>query len=105
MTWKCLLPHSSPDSDDTFPGEEPEEEFSMRDDQFLVSDRSENKFYGTLHGGSTGGSGVAAAVGPGLGHIGRRLQASPANRISPLYSKPSLIRISEAKDSPKGQKT
>ncbi|XP_021914396.1 probable cationic amino acid transporter isoform X2 [Zootermopsis nevadensis] len=67
---------SSPDSDDTFPGEEPEEEFSMRDDQFLVSDRSENKFYGTVHGGSTGGSGVAGAVGPSLGYIGRRLQAA-----------------------------
>lgn len=71
----CVI-HSSPDSDDTFPGEEPEEEFSMRDDQFLVSDRSENKFYGTLHGGSTGGSGVAGAVGPSLGYIGRRLQVS-----------------------------
>ncbi|XP_069690650.1 solute carrier family 7 member 14 [Periplaneta americana] len=72
---------SSPDSDDTYPGEEPEEDFSMRDDQFLVSDRSENKFYGTLHGGGTGGSsmgggGVAGAVGPGLGYIGRRLQAA-----------------------------
>ncbi|PNF43297.1 putative cationic amino acid transporter [Cryptotermes secundus] len=67
---------SSPDSDDTFPGEEPEEDFFLRDDQFLVSDRSENKFYGTLHGGSTGGSGVAAAVGPSLGYIGRRLQAA-----------------------------
>ncbi|KAJ9583838.1 hypothetical protein L9F63_021814, partial [Diploptera punctata] len=72
---------SSPDSDDTFPGEEPEEDFSMRDDQFLVSDRSENKFYGTLHGGATGGSsmgggGVAGAVGPGLGYIGRRIQAA-----------------------------
>ncbi|XP_067005702.2 solute carrier family 7 member 14 [Anabrus simplex] len=71
---------SSPDSDDTYPGEEPEEDFSMRDDQFLVSDRSENKFYGTLHGGSsgggTGGGGVAGAVGPSLGYIGRRLQAA-----------------------------
>ncbi|GFG28667.1 hypothetical protein Cfor_05685 [Coptotermes formosanus] len=65
----------SPDSDDTFTGEEPEEDFSMRDDQFLVSDRSENKFYGTLHGGGTGSSGVAGAVGPSLGYIGRRLQA------------------------------
>lgn len=37
---------SSPDSDDTFPGDEQEEDFSMRDDQFLVSDRTENKFYG-----------------------------------------------------------
>nr|CAD7592242.1 unnamed protein product [Timema genevievae] len=72
---------SSPDSDDTYPGEEPEEDFSMRDDQFLVSDRSENKFYGTLHGGSSGGGGsggggVAGAVGPKLGYIGRRLQAA-----------------------------
>lgn len=39
---------SSPDSDDTYPGEEPEEDFSMRDDQFLVSDRTENKFYGKI---------------------------------------------------------
>jgi hypothetical protein len=37
---------SSPDSDDTFGADEQEEEFSMRDDQFLVSDRTENKFYG-----------------------------------------------------------
>jgi len=48
----------------------------MRDDQFLVSDRSENKFYGTLHGGGTGSSGVAAAVAPSLGYISRRLQVS-----------------------------
>ncbi|KAK7872859.1 hypothetical protein R5R35_006728 [Gryllus longicercus] len=70
---------SSPDSDDTYPGEEPDEDFSTRDDQFLVSDRSENKFYGSLHGGSGGGGGgggVAGAVGPGLGYIGRRLQAA-----------------------------
>lgn len=39
---------SSPDSDDTYPGEEPDDDFSMRDDQFLVSDRTENKFYGTF---------------------------------------------------------
>ncbi|XP_039279370.1 probable cationic amino acid transporter [Nilaparvata lugens] len=63
---------SSPDSDDTFPGEEPDE-FSMRDDQFLVADRSENKFYGTVHGGSSAGGGGVA--GPTLGAIGRRLQA------------------------------
>lgn len=40
------LVFSSPDSDDTYPGDEQEEDFSMRDDQFLVSDRTENKFYG-----------------------------------------------------------
>lgn len=70
---------SSPDSDDTIPGDEQEEDFSMRDDQFLVSDRTENKFYGTLHGASsatsTGGV-VGATVGPSLGYIGRRLQAA-----------------------------
>uniref|UniRef100_A0A6P7GBB8 Uncharacterized protein LOC114339982 n=1 Tax=Diabrotica virgifera virgifera TaxID=50390 RepID=A0A6P7GBB8_DIAVI len=69
----------SPDSDDTFGGDEPEEDFSGRDDQFLVSDRTENKFYGTVHGGgsatSTGGV-VGATVGPSLGYIGRRLQAA-----------------------------
>nr|XP_023020498.1 cationic amino acid transporter 2-like [Leptinotarsa decemlineata] len=70
---------SSPDSDDTFGGDEPEEDFSGRDDQFLVSDRTENKFYGTVHGGgsatSTGGV-VGSTVGPSLGYIGRRLQAA-----------------------------
>ncbi|KAF7278993.1 hypothetical protein GWI33_007798 [Rhynchophorus ferrugineus] len=70
---------SSPDSDDTFGGDEPEEEFSMRDDQFLVSDRTENKFYGTLHGGGSATSTtgvVGSTVGPSLGYIGRRLQAA-----------------------------
>jgi hypothetical protein len=81
LTLQCVFLRSSPDSDDTFPGEEPEEDLFMRDDQFLVSDRSENKFYGTLHGGSTGGSGVAAAVGPSLGYIGRKLQVSGDPRV------------------------
>lgn len=45
----CLFCYSSPDSDDTFPGEEQEDDFSMRDDQFLVSDRTENKFYGKIN--------------------------------------------------------
>ncbi|XP_065164736.1 cationic amino acid transporter 2 [Atheta coriaria] len=70
---------SSPDSDDTFPGDEQEEEFSIRDDQFLVSDRTENKFYGTVHGtsGTTTTTGVVGStVGPSLGYIGRRLQAA-----------------------------
>lgn len=64
---------SSPDSDDTYPGDD-QEEFNMRDDQFLVSDRSENKFYGSLPG-ATGSS--AGSVGPNLGNIGRRLQVCP----------------------------
>ncbi|XP_050301397.1 cationic amino acid transporter 2 isoform X2 [Anthonomus grandis grandis] len=71
---------SSPDSDDTFGGDEPDDEDNfMRDDQFLVSDRTENKFYGTLPGGgsttSTGGV-VGSTVGPSLGYIGRRIQAA-----------------------------
>lgn len=50
----------------------------MRDDQFLVSDRTENKFYGSLHGAgsatSTGGATVPGAAS--LGYLGRRLQAA-----------------------------
>lgn len=48
----------SPDSDETFPGEELEDS-SLRDDEYLVSDRSENKFYGSLHSG-TGRGGFAS---------------------------------------------
>ncbi|XP_025413084.1 probable cationic amino acid transporter isoform X2 [Sipha flava] len=47
---------SSPDSDDTYYGDDSEE---GRDDQYLVSDRCENKFYGSVHGGSTAGSTAA----------------------------------------------
>lgn len=39
---KCV--HSSPDSDDTLPGDE-SEEFG-RDDTFLMNSNTENKFYG-----------------------------------------------------------
>lgn len=48
---------SSPDSDDTYFGDDSEE---GRDDQYLVSDRCESKFYGSVHGGSTAGSTAAA---------------------------------------------
>lgn len=76
---------SSPDSDDTYPGDDQEEDFTMRDDQFLVSDRTENKFYGTLHGGSTSNTTgvVGSTVGPSLGYIGRRLQA--ATYLCPMF--------------------
>lgn len=37
---------ASPDSDDSFADESPDGYLGGRDDQFLVSDRSENKFYG-----------------------------------------------------------
>ncbi|XP_014257026.1 probable cationic amino acid transporter [Cimex lectularius] len=63
---------SSPDSDDTVTEEGDE---GMRDDQFLVSDASEAKFYGTVHGGTTTGS-VAGAAGPTLSHIARKIQAA-----------------------------
>lgn len=65
---------SSPDSDDTFPGEE--EEFGTKDDEFLVSDRSENKFYGSLPGATSSNTGT---IGPTLGNLGRRLQVNIKN--------------------------
>lgn len=61
---------SSPDSDDTYAGEE-SEDLSMRDDQFLVSDRNENKFYGSVHGGSTQATG---GIKPRFSYISHRLQ-------------------------------
>ncbi|XP_072155543.1 LOW QUALITY PROTEIN: solute carrier family 7 member 14 [Bemisia tabaci] len=63
---------SSPDSDDTYAGEE-SEDLSMRDDQFLVSDRNENKFYGSVHAGSTQAS---AGIKPRFSYISHRLQAA-----------------------------
>ncbi|XP_052132403.1 cationic amino acid transporter 2, partial [Frankliniella occidentalis] len=79
MVRRVTRRYSSPDSDDTLPGEDQEEDFSGRDDQFLVSDRSENKFYGSVHGASSHSgtgpmAGVQAAVGPSLGYLSRRLQ-------------------------------
>ncbi|KAF6198285.1 hypothetical protein GE061_008033 [Apolygus lucorum] len=65
---------SSPDSDDTMTEEGDD---AMRDDQFLVSDASEAKFYGTVHGGgSTCGSATAGITGPTLSHFARKLQAA-----------------------------
>lgn len=55
LNWN--LGFSSPDSDDTYFGDDSEE---GRDDQYLVSDRCESKFYGSVHGGSTAGSTTAA---------------------------------------------
>ncbi|BET02201.1 cationic amino acid [Nesidiocoris tenuis] len=48
-----------------------------RDDQFLVSDASEAKFYGTVHGGSSTGGGTSAGLtGPAISHFTRKLQAA-----------------------------
>lgn len=49
-----------------------ETEDGVRDDQFLVSDASENKFYGTVHGGGASGS----IPGPALSHITRKIQVA-----------------------------
>lgn len=63
---------TSPDSDDSFVDDSPEGLYLGRDDQFLVSDRNENKFYGSVHGAPQAGTVPFDAV-PGLGIIGRKL--------------------------------
>lgn len=63
---------TSPDSDDSFVDDSPEGLYLGRDDQFLVSDRNENKFYGSVHGAPQAGTVPFDAV-PGLGFIGRKL--------------------------------
>lgn len=62
----------SPDSDDSFGDESPDGYLGGRDDQFLVSDRSENKFYGSVHGAPTGTA--APFDNLGLGIVGRKLE-------------------------------
>lgn len=65
--------HHSPDSDDSFVDDSPEGLYlGHRDDQFLVSDRNENKFYGSVHGAPQAGAVPFDAV-PGLGVIGKKL--------------------------------
>ncbi|XP_063990636.1 cationic amino acid transporter 2 isoform X1 [Diachasmimorpha longicaudata] len=74
---------SSPDSDDTYGGEEDDVGLG-KDDQYLVSDRTENKFYGSVHAAaasSTCGSahqypGTTPIIGPPLNYLQRRLQAA-----------------------------
>lgn len=61
---------TSPDSDDSFVDDSPEGLYLGRDDQFLVSDRNENKFYGSVHGAPQAGTGIEV---PGLGFIGRKV--------------------------------
>lgn len=82
----------SPDSDDSFGDDSPDGYLGGRDDQFLVSDRNENKFYGnctfglvqlsqiklafqsagSVHGAPTGNT--ATFDNMGLGVIGRKLE-------------------------------
>lgn len=61
---------TSPDSDDSFVDDSPEGLYLGRDDQFLVSDRNENKFYGSVHGAPQA---PAAPTVPGLGFVGRKV--------------------------------
>ncbi|XP_049886328.1 probable cationic amino acid transporter [Pectinophora gossypiella] len=61
---------SSPDSDDTLPGDESEE--YGRDDTFLVNSNTENKFYGAVPGGTGGSSSRCSRF---LDAVGRKLQA------------------------------
>jgi len=63
---------TSPDSDDSFVDDSPEGLYLGRDDQFLVSDRNENKFYGSVHGAPQAGQAPFDTV-PGLGVIGRKV--------------------------------
>lgn len=63
---------TSPDSDDSFIDDSPEGLYLGRDDQFLVSDRNENKFYGSVHGAPQA-SATPFDV-PGLGFVGRKIQ-------------------------------
>lgn len=62
---------TSPDSDDSF-GEDSPEGYLGCDDQFLVSDKNENKFYGSVHGAPTGNATPFNTMGCGV--IGRKLQ-------------------------------
>ncbi|XP_059468665.1 probable cationic amino acid transporter [Neocloeon triangulifer] len=62
----------SPDSDDTFP------ENDYEGDEYLVSDRCENKFYGSLPGGGVGGQTAATGMVGGLAaNIGDAVGAAP----------------------------
>nr|XP_031830189.1 probable cationic amino acid transporter isoform X2 [Nomia melanderi] len=73
---------SSPDSDDTYGAEEDEVGLG-KDDQYLVSDRTENKFYGSVHAAAAASScgsahqypGNTPIIGPPLTYLQRRLQA------------------------------
>ncbi|XP_050452778.1 probable cationic amino acid transporter [Cataglyphis hispanica] len=74
---------SSPDSDDTYGGEEDDVGLG-KDDQYLVSDRTENKFYGSVHAAAAASScgsahqypGNTPIIGPPLNYLQRRLQAA-----------------------------
>ena len=86
---------SSPESDDTYGGEEDDVGLG-KDDQYLVSDRTENKFYGSVHAAAAASScgsthqypGATPIIGPPLNYLQRRLQVRPNTCI--LYSDDSI---------------
>lgn len=90
---------SSPDSDDTYGGEEDDIGLGDKDDQFLVSDRTENKFYGSVHaaaGSSCGGSahqypGSTPIIGPPLNYLQRRLQVSYSKFVGKKMTSTNFI--------------
>lgn len=64
----------SPDSDDSFIDDSPEAGgYPGRDDKFLMADRSENKFYGSVHGAPTGPQATPFDT-IGIGIIGRKIE-------------------------------
>lgn len=76
VTHKRVNTRGSPDSDDSMI-ESPEGGYLGKDDQYLVSDRSESKFYGSMHGvpTATGPTGNATAFDTiGVSLIGRKIQ-------------------------------
>lgn len=73
VTHKRVNNRGSPDSDDSMI--ESPEGYLGKDDQYLVSDRSESKFYGSMHGVPTGPTGNATAFDTiGVSLIGRKIQ-------------------------------
>lgn len=74
---------SSPESDDTYGAEEDDVGLG-KDDQYLVSDRTENKFYGSVHAAAAASScssahqypGTTPIIGPPLNYLQRRLQVN-----------------------------
>jgi solute carrier family 7 (cationic amino acid transporter), member 14 len=65
---------TSPDSDDSFVDESPEGMYlGHHRDQFLVSDRNENKYYGSVHGAPQQAASAPLDAVPGMGFIGRKV--------------------------------
>lgn len=65
---------TSPDSDDSFGDDSPEGYMGGHQrDQYFVSDRNENKYYGSVHQGAPQAGAVPLDAVPGMGFIGRKV--------------------------------